>query len=159
MKKLLITALLCFSFFLLKAQNGQLITKLVTKKGEVIKGYIQKVDSISLSINDENGKYYTFKATEIQKIKVKKAGKSIAKYAVIGTALGVGAGLFIVSIASQNKQVIPTIITIISFTTLYGAVTGAVIQLFNVKILLYINGNEDKFKANYKKLAQYITLY
>ncbi len=160
MKHFFLTITLCFSIVLLKAQNENIETKVVSKKYKSVVGYLQKVNVEGLALKDYNCNYIIFKPNDIVKIKVRKRGLTIAKGAASLSVTGLGLSLCAVGLSPENTPLKDMALAVVVGTgggALVGAIGGLFAEVKNTKLIMLIDGNEEKFKANYKKLEKYVS--
>lgn len=161
MRSLLLACLLVFSGTVLKAQNGDFEIKVVSKKYQSVKGKLQKVSPEGIAIQDYKGNYLIFRAAEIVKIKIRKRGLTVGEGAGAGAATGlvIGAGIWSLDDGDQSSgEMLKWTAVLTASGAVLGTITGVIAEIANAKLILNIEGDEEKFKKNYKKLEKYINL-
>lgn len=161
MKVLLFTFILVFSSLLLQAQNADFEVKVVSKKYQNVKGKLQKVSAEGIAIVDYKGNYLIFRATEIVKLKIRKRGLTVGEGAGAGatTGLVIGAGIWSLDDEGQSSGEMLKLTGVLTASgAVLGTITGVIAEIINSKLILNIEGDEEKFIKNYKKLEKYINL-
>ena len=157
--KYLLTFFLLFAFAQLKAQNGDLEVKVVSKQYRTVVGHLKKVSPEGIGVEDYKGNYLIFRAADIVRVKVRKRGITIVEGlgggALIG--LGIGGGLLSLDESGNNTNgLIALTAILIGSGAAGGTITGIIAQLINNKLTLRVNGSDEKFRAGYKKLEKYV---
>lgn len=161
MKSLILVILFLFSAVLLKAQDRDFEIKVISKKYQNVRGKLQKVSPEGIAIADYKGNYLIFRAAEIVKLKVRRRGLTIGEATGTGAivGLGIGAGIWSLDEQGESAEEMLKLTTVLTASgAVLGAITGVVVETANRKLTLSIEGNEEKYLQNYKKLMPYINL-
>lgn len=102
--KILLTLILFFFSFALKAQNGIYDVKVYTTDYHVIKGLLKVANKEGIAVDGYDNKYHILHIADIQKIKVRRRGLKIGEGAGKGALAGVGLGAGI-SALIQNEVI------------------------------------------------------
>ena len=161
MKVLLFTFLFVFSGLALHAQSADFELKVVSKKYQNVKGKLQKVSPEGIGMVDYKGNYLIFRPAEIVKIKIRRRGLTVGEGAGAGASAGlvVGAGIWSLDKEGESAGEMLKLTGVLTASgAALGAITGVIAEIVNSKLILNIDGNEEKYHQNYKKLEQYINL-
>jgi len=157
--KYLLTLFLLFAFAQLKAQNGDLEIKVVSKQYRTVIGHLKKVSPEGIGMEDYKGNYLIFRSSDVVRIKIRKRGLTIIEGLGGGALLGLGIGGGLLSLdesGNNTNELIALTAVLIGSGAVGGTLTGIIAQIANTKLTLRVNGSDEKFRAGYKKLEKYI---
>lgn len=161
MKLFLTLSLLLFSFFQLQAQSGRYELKVISAKHAPVVGQLKKLSPEGLGIEDYKQQYFVFRPNEIKRIKVRKRGFSFFDGVKNGTLIGLGVAAGMLSLSGnedlEDSQVRAAAIAV-GIGAAGGTLAGAIARIVNTKLSLRINQDDQKFKAQFQKLAPYVDL-
>ncbi|WP_316768391.1 hypothetical protein [Pedobacter frigiditerrae] len=158
--KLLVFILLCFFCISVKGQTSDFEIKVVSKKYQTVRGVLKKVSAEGIGVEDYKGNYLTFRPSEITRLKIRKRGLTVGEATGGGAVGGLGIGLLLMSLESEDSQNGDDLLKLTAALTAGGAgigvIVGIIAEISNTKYILKVNENYEKYKAGYKNLDKYI---
>ncbi len=157
--KYLLTLFILFAFTQLKAQNGDLEVKVISKQYRTVVGHLKKVSPEGIGVEDYKGNYLIFRAADIVRVKVRKRGITIIEGLGGGALLGLGIGGGLLSLdesGNNTNELLALTAVLIGSGAVGGTITGVIAQIVNNKLTFRVNGSDEKFRAGYKNLEKYV---
>jgi len=161
--KIVLTLLCCCCLFIksqAQSENiGDYEVKVISYSYKTTKGHLKKVNAEGIGIEDYKGNYIIFRTADIKKIKIRKRGLTLGNAVASGTLLGVGigAGVWSLDESGENTADMAKLTAALAVSgAVIGTAVGGISELSNRKLTLLVKGNQDYFKKNYQRLAQYV---
>ena len=142
-----------------QSYNSDYEVKVVSYRYKTTKGQLKKVTPEGIGIEDYKGNYIIYRTSDIVKLKIKRRGLTLGRAVSSGTllGLGIGAGLWSLDENGENAgDMVKLTVILTASGAVIGTAVGGIAELSHRKLTLSVNGNQDYFKNNYRRLEKYV---